>query len=285
MRAPLPERTILVTGSQGFIGRHVVAHLRTTGADVREVPHRPPAGDLTAVAEGATDGIHLGWYAGPGDYLVNVDRNLESFDASVELVRALADAGCSHLVVVGSSAEYGPAPAAVAEDALIAPWSVYGALKASLHLVLRSSLLLPSMTLSWARPFNVVGPGEHEARLIPSVAAALMAGRPFELSAGEQLRDFIDVDDAAAAVAQLCLARASGTFNVSTGVATELRRFLLGLASRLGDSATLVFGRRPYGPNDPMVAVGRNERLLSATPWRRSHSIEDTLDRIAEVWR
>src|SRR6185436_4976208 len=132
--------------------------------------------------------IHLGWYAHPSDYLTAVGPNLRSLDASLELVELLGRRSCRRLVVAGSSAEYGPSSGPLHEDDPIEPWSVYGAAKASLQLLLASSLCPPGLQVTWARLFNLTGPGEHPDRLVPMVVRSLLAGAPVDLSPGEQQR-------------------------------------------------------------------------------------------------
>jgi len=278
------DRLVLVTGSTGFIGTQVVNLLRARGEEVVELRHRWNGLDeLRCQTVGVTDCIHLGWYADPRDYLSSVAENRASFDASLELLHALATCGCRSLVVAGSQAEYAQSDQLLTETGPIAPWSVYGALKASFRLVATSSAAPPTLGVAWARLFNVVGPGEHPGRLVPAAACALLDGRPMDLSPGDQVRDYIDIDDAATALVHLHRERSVGTFNVSTGEGTTLRALLSGLAERLGRPELLRFGARPYGDHDPLRSVGTNARLVG-TGWARQHPVEGMLDRIASYW-
>lgn len=277
-------RLVLVTGSRGFIGREVVRLLRSSGADVVELRSRwHDLGELRRRTDGVTDCIHLGWYAEPRDYLSSTEENRASFNASLDLLEALAEAGCRSLVAVGSQAEYALRDGLLTEEDPTEPWSVYGAFKAGFRLVATSSALPSTLAVAWARLFNVVGPGEHPDRLVPSAARALLGRRPMDLSPGQQVRDYIDVEDVARALVHLHAQRAAGTFNVSTGQGTSLRVFLCGLAERLGSPELLRFGARDYGAHDSMMSVGANVRLLE-TGWVRRHSVDATLDRIAAYW-
>lgn len=277
-------RVVLVTGSGGFVGRPVVGLLKAGGFQVVELPHRwRSADELRGSTQGVTDCIHLGWYAVPGNYLVSVEENLRSFHASLDLLGALGAGGCRSVVVAGTSAEYAPSGRALREDSPIGPWSVYGAMKAGARLVAMSSAVPPTLGVAWGRLFNVVGPGEHPDRVVPSAARALLAGEPMALSLGEQIRDYIDVADAAGALVHLCDRRETGDFNISTGVGTSIRDFLTGLGDRLGRTDLLRFGDRLPAGNDVEVSVGANERLVGSG-WVRQHSLDATLDRIATYW-
>lgn len=228
--------------------------------------------------------VHLGWYADPSDYLTAAEPNLASLRNALDLVDVAAERGCRHLVVVGSSAEYGPSSAPHQEREPTQPWSVYGACKASLHLLLQSSWRPPSIGFAWARPFNLTGPGEHPARLVPTVVRSLLAGEMVALSPGEQVRDFLDVADVASALVGLSEADAEGTYNVCSGRGVTLRGLLTRLAQRAGDPELLRFGARGYGPTEPMVAVGSNRRLREAG-WRPRHDLDGMLDRAVGYWR
>ena len=106
------------------------------------------------------------------------------------------------------------------------PRSVYGASKASFHLLLDSSWRPPSLAVTWARLFNLTGAGEHPDRLLPTVVRGLLAGRSVDLSPGDQLRDYLDVDDVADALVHLASAGVDGAVNVCSGRATSLRELL-----------------------------------------------------------
>ncbi len=249
-----------------------------------ELRHRwRDAEDLQAHIAGVTDCIHLGWYASPRDYLSSVEGNLASLQSSVELLQALAASGCRSLVAAGSQAEYAQSDDPLREDGVVEPRSVYGAAKAGFHLLSTSSMARGTLAVAWARLFNVVGPGEHPDRLIPSAARALLAGRPMDLSPGRQLRDYIDVNDTAGALIHLSNRRVAGPFNICTAEGVTLHDFVAGLGDRLGRRELLRFGARPYGDHEPMKSVGTNERLVG-TGWVRRHSTDDTLDRIVAYW-
>ena len=279
---------MLVTGAAGFIGRRVVRRLRDEGRPVVAVEHRfDDEADLDRVVgrSAVSACIHLGWYADPGDYLVDVDGNLRSLRSSCSLVAWLGRRGVGHLVAVGSSAEYGVSDDAHDEAECPDPWSIYGAAKAAFHQLLRSSMRPDAMAVAWARVFNVTGPDEPPERLIPWVTRSLLAGTAVDLSPGAQVRDYLDVDDVASALTALSSTRAEGTFNVCSGRGVVLRDLLGGVADRLGRPDLLRFGARPYGDHDPAIVVGSAARLRAATGWSPVHDTDAMIDRVVSYWR
>ena len=99
------------------------------------------------------------------------------------------------------------------------------------------------------RLFSVYGPGEDPRRLVPSVVANLLAGRPVALTPGEQVRDFVYVDDVAAALVDAALRPGIDglTVNVGTGVQTSVRDLCLKVAALTGGRRAAALRRRPYG--------------------------------------
>ena len=181
--------------------------------------------------------------------------------------------------MAGSCAEYAPSDAPLTEESPIAPWSVYGAAKASLHLLLDSSMGA-DLEVVWARIFNLTGPGEHPDRLFPWVLHEVAAGRPVALTSGRQQRDFLDVADVARAVATLGAGGVTGTFNISSGQGHALRDLIEQLVPPGSGRELLDFGARPHGEHDPMTMIGDNRRLVECTDWRPRYTIDEVLARV-----
>lgn len=278
---------MLVTGAGGFIGRHVVDHLRSSGVEVLPLAGRwATADDLdVAVGDRVVSGcIHLAWHAGHADYLTNTTANLQSLSSSIELVRWLGRRRVGHLVVAGTGGEYGAQASPHVEDEPPEPSSPYGEAKVELWRILRSGLRPPELTVAWARLFNVTGPGEHRDRFLPTVVRSLAAGEPVDLSSGDQRRDFLDVADVASALGALAQHGSDGTFNVCSGRAVPLRELLTAIGGRLGGTDLLRFGARPRGDHDPDVVAGSNERLIAETGWRPQYDPDAMIDRLVRTW-
>jgi nucleoside-diphosphate-sugar epimerase len=275
---------VLVTGAGGFIGRHVVAACHAQDDDVLEIRHRWSSReelDSLLAARDISRCIHLGWYSDPADYLTNAPENLRSLESSLELVEVLRGRRCEHLVVAGTCAEYAPADRPLREDSRIQPWSVYGAAKASLHLLLTSSFGAGLPALGWARLFNLTGPGENSRRLLPTAARALQAGEKMALSPGLQVRDYLDVRDVASALVHLSSTRSEGSYNVCSGEGVTLRVLLQLLAEACGsDRKLLDFGARGYTSHDSMLTVGDPAQLRN-TGWRPGFDLPLTLADVA----
>jgi nucleoside-diphosphate-sugar epimerase len=279
---------VLVTGAGGFLGRHVVAAVERCGRAPVEVPHRwQQVDDVVRTAEqsGVTSCVHLGWYADPRDYLTAVGPNAASLHDTLALARGLDEVGVERLVVTGSSVEHAPSTEPLAEDAPVVPRTVYGSAKALCHELLRTAERPALTRVTWARLFNVVGPGERPGRILPSVARALLTGTPFDLSEGTQVRDYVDVRDVADALVRLAVPTAPDVVNVGTGVGTALRDVLLAMADQVDGRELLRFGVRPFLPEDNPVVVADTGRLRREVGWVPQRSLQETAADVLDHWR
>lgn len=278
--------TVLVTGAAGFIGSHTVRVCRNSGWDVVGLdrhPARPGAVDEHHVHDSTADqplppslagrrfdaAILLAWPVDPARYLGSTD-NLAALAATNATAEALLAAGCRVVVAAGTCAEYA-APSTQArlrEDDPLGPASLYAACKAAAGTVLAELCRQHAAVGTWARIFNPFGPGEPSARLIPSLVRTVAAGGTFAAGSGVQVRDYLHVDDVAAALA--CAARGGlpGPLNVCSGHGIRLADLMHDAALAAGAPADrVILGARPDRAWDPPSLVGDPSRLMAAG-WR-----------------
>ncbi len=123
--------------------------------------------------------------------------------------------------------------------------------------------------------------GEHDspAKFISYLLQKLKTNEDIDLTAGEQIRDFIyiqDVVSAFKAVIENDEKPAFSEYDVCTGKGISIKE-LAQLAKKIvGSSSTLHFGKLPYRHNEIMSAVGNNESLLNIG-WKCKYSLEDGL--------
>ena len=111
---------------------------------------------------------------------------------------------------------------------------------------------------------------------------AMRRGEVAHFSAGYQRRDFIHVQDAAAAIAAILAAPIEGAVNVASGAAVEVRRFVEIAAQAAGMMDRVVFSTQPLPASEPPVIEGAVERLIGGTGYRPSFTlVEGLADAIA----
>lgn len=229
-----------------------------------ELDARGAAAALLA-AHRPTHLVHLAWYAEPGDYLGSRE-NLRSLSATTDLVAAAVDAGCRRIVAAGSCLEYAASDVPHRESDAPGPESLYAICKHAAHLV-SERVAADRSAFLWARIFYLHGPGEDPRRLMPMVTAQLRQGVPVDLSAGEQVRDYLRVEDVADALAALTCSDAVGVANVCSGMPAPLRTLLGAIGDHLGRPDLLRFGRVPYRDGERMCIAG-DPATLRAIGWR-----------------
>lgn len=289
---------VLLTGASGFIGAHVARWLldqnhelavvalpddpldRLSGLQERIDVLRAPLEESGVIRQFILKFqpdacIHLAWYAEPGQYL-HSSRNLSALTFSLSLFQALGEAGCRRIIGAGTCLEYDTDFGYLREDTPARPVSLYAAAKLSCGLLGDKLASASGVSFAWGRVFYPYGPGEDPRRLVPAAIAALACGRPFEATAGEQLRDYIHVADVASAFCLLAEKGEQGVFNISSGVPVSVRQVLEMLGGLLDRSDLLRFGALPYREDEPPFICGCNDRLKSLG-WRPSFSLAEGL--------
>lgn len=279
-------RPLLLTGATGFVGRHVLRHLRRRGVPARIVVRRNTEHRLqdTTGLEGVVlsediftedaawwrascDGVgtvlHAAWYAEPGRYL-QAPQNLDCLQGTLQLARGAVDAGVRRFVGVGTCFEYdltqGSPPGHFSVTSPLGPTTTYAACKASAYLTLSQWLKTRDVGFAWCRLFYLHGEGEDARRLVPYLRARLSAGEPAELTSGTQIRDFLDVDVAAGLLVDAALGSAHGAYNVCSGEGITVRTLSERIADEYGRRDLLRFGARPDNLVDPPCVVGVQEQ-------------------------
>jgi nucleoside-diphosphate-sugar epimerase len=269
-------KTVLLTGAGGFVGRHCTRHLEARGWTVHAerfdiLDARETSAVIRAVKPDAL--LHLAWYAKHGLYW-NANENFDWLNASVHLLREFIAAGGKRFVGAGTCAEYDWTHGHCDESLTPArPSTVYGACKLSLSAIAGALARREGIGSAWARLFFLYGPHEDPARFVPSVIRSLLAGRPAPCTSGEQVRDFLHVDDAAAALAALVDSDVQGPVNVASGTAVTLAFVAREIAKQTGNADLLQLGALPARAGDPPRLEASTKRLNEEVGWRPRYTL------------
>jgi len=278
------KKTILVTGSTGFVGQHVVKQLLAdgnlivaSGSDitkaarfswpkrVRFVPYTIPLTEDTQNLFdlfGQPDAvIHLAWQGLPNyKATFHLDQNL--FPQFLFLKNLIAN-GLKNLTVIGTCFEYGMQSGSLSESMATAPANPYALAKDSLRRFLEALKDEYDFSLKWVRLFYMYGEGQSANSLIPLLDQAINRGDSvFNMSGGEQLRDYLPVSKVAEYISRIAKqTQVEGVINCCNGQPISVRRLVEEHIRQRRALISLNTGYYPYPDYEPMAFWGDNSRL------------------------
>lgn len=211
-------------------------------------------------------------------------------DGNARLLAGLLCSLDSHkprrFIHTGSCSEYAPAEPGhrLTEDDPVGPSSLYGAAKlcASLYgSALAAERGIPFFNL---RLFGVFGAGEAPHRLVPYLIGKLRQDQPVDLTAGEQVRDWLCVDDVVSALLAAATSESlgpAGVYNICSGEGISVREIAEQVAETMKKPKHLLrFGARAYRPDESLWIVGDNRRFTAATGWLPHVSMAEGIRRM-----
>jgi nucleoside-diphosphate-sugar epimerase len=269
----------LLTGATGFVGRQVLRALGEKDVRVRAVVREGKQCQLeklealesvvttqdlfaesadwwTDVCKDIDAVIHVAWYAEPGKYLQS-PKNLNCLMGTLQMAKGAAQAGVNRFVGIGTCFEYDLAEGLISIDTPILPLTPYAGAKAAAFLALSHWLPLKGVEFAWCRLFYLYGEGEDERRLVPYLRARLAAREIAELTSGKQIRDYLDVTEAARMIVNTVLGHVQGPVNICSGVPITIRQIAEKIADEYGRRDLLIFGAREDNLVDPACVVGK----------------------------
>ena len=300
------DRSVLVTGGNGFIGRHLVRRLLADGHQVALLQRSPdvfdPRSELLRIEAfspkliaAALAGRRFEWVLHLAGYGVRpLDREIEAmFRVNVEATRHLVEVAGAWspraVVIAGSGSEYDleNIEQPVLEDHPLESFKLYGASKAAGTLCATALARARAIPLAVCRLFGPYGPGEPPHRLTSSLVRALRGRDRIPLSHGLQKRDFLfvsDVVEALVKVARVLEAKPQQVIlNVGTGEPISVREFAKRVAAAAGvPRERLGFGDKPLRPDETKLFSGNPAKLRALAGWRPEVSLDEGIRRCLE---
>lgn len=267
-------RKVIVSGATGFVGQHLVPLLLNnnyqviaTARDLKKAVTFDWYKDVqfiacdfheceTTINAGCGVGlIHLAWQGLPN--YKSPSHLEENLPFNYRFVRSLILSGVSHALITGTCFEYGLQSGPIASDTKPAPNNPYAIAKDNLRQQLELLSKEYPFCLQWARLFYVHGKGQNPKSLIPQLEAAINnKDVTFNMSGGEQLRDYLPIAAVAQQLLDLYATNKAGTYNICSGNPISVRRLVEERISASGSTIKLNLGHYPYPEYEPLASWG-----------------------------
>jgi len=268
---------IMVTKTSGFVGRHVVAALLLRGHSVTVVTrhldsleqlawreqvgivacdlHKDYSAVLPRLAE-VEALIHLAWPGLPN--YRNYAHVNENLPADIIFLHEAAQAGLRHLVVAGTCLEYGIQYGPLDESMPTFPTTPYGFSKDALRKSLQLLQGKHPFILQWIRLFYMYGEGQNPNSLLAQLDRSIANKDPvFNMSPGDQLRDYMPVEQVAETFADaLEHPTVQGVINCCSGEPISVREMVEQRCRELGSGIELNRGHYPYPDYESLAFWG-----------------------------
>lgn len=303
---------VLVTGATGFIGANLVRFLQASEHNVTAMIRNSPEEETWRIAE--LNELNIIYYE---DFLPDLQRAVElrsidacihlasygvnyndqdivgivrgNIDLSLNVIKLCYKAEIGRVIMFGSAMEYGNSTNSIAEDFTVDPASLYGAAKASSVIMARTFASSLGIDLTVIRPFGIYGPYEGFHKVIPQMIRACLVNESLELTQGDQVRDYLYVEDLCNAV-DLILRKDAvefrSVFNVSSGTGVTIRDIGKEILHLTGKTDNILrFGEKEYRIDENMYIVGSSDKIKGLVGWYPKIELAEGLRRSIEWYK
>lgn len=270
-------KRILLTGSNGYIGRHVAAELTRMGAVVIAVDMTEDEGVLAeqhiaADIFDSTDALldrldsvpdaclHMAWRNG----FNHMDpSHMEDLSSHYEFLEEIAKSGIKQISVMGSMHEVGYWEGAIDESTPCRPQSLYGIAKNALRESLFLSLDNQQTRLQWIRAFYIYGDDEKSQSIFGKVFRAAKSGeKTFPFTTGTNKYDFLSIGELSNQIARVVMQdEINGIINCCSGTPISLAEAVEGFIERNDLAISLDYGAFPDRPYDSPGVWGDSSKI------------------------
>lgn len=310
MKKNFKNLRVLVSGPDGFIGSHLVRELLNLGAKLYCVVE--PKSSLWRI-EDIRDKVTIIEYDICSPKLKNEIKKINPIKAfhlasfvdarrdisllermsmvnvlgTVNFMSGLGGTDCEAIVNTGTCEEYGDNKAPFKETDLPLPVSPYSASKTAATFycrMLHGSFKMPIVTL---RPFLTYGPGQVSNMFIPSLIESSLKGHDFEMTRGEQTREFNYVTD----IVDGFVRAGSNTkvigriINIGCGKDYKIKDVAGKIVSMTGSGIKLKRGMLSYRGGEARRFYCDNTLATKLLGWKAKVNLDEGLRRTIEWWK
>jgi len=272
---------VIVTGGTGFIGNYVINTLlqknikvTVTGKNIEKAKGKswfnkvefitldlnlPQHENIFKKIASHDKLIHLVWSNLPNyKDLFHFEENLMPH---YFFIKKISELGLKDITVTGTCFEYGMRNGCLSPNMPSDPQNSYALAKDTLRKFLQLLQKENSFMLKWVRLFYMYGEGQSEYSILSQLDKALDNGdKVFNMSGGEQIRDYLPVEEVGNNIVNICLHNSfDGIINCCSGNPISIRELVENHLKNKNKNISLNLGYYPYSDFEPMAFWGENK--------------------------
>lgn len=295
------EKRILVTGGSGYLGRNLIKKLLSLKAlvyslDINDDSQYSDVSyyninlldtkQLNNVIQEIQPSLiyHLAASIDRTRDFSNSNKLFENnLTGTVNLLNALKEFEYENLIFTSTSEVYGGnlIKTPFKEDDNFIPVSPYSLSKYCAEISIKTFSEVHHKNYTILRLFNFIGKGMSKKFFLPQLIDKLERNEDIDMTKGEQLRDFLHIEDILQALVLATTEKAyNEIFNVCSGQGNSIKDLALKLKKLFKSTSIIKFGALPYRENEIWEMVGDNTKIKEKLDFTPKLEIQDLLNEI-----
>lgn len=290
----LENKKVLVVGGNGYLGSFLVKALKNENAQVFVVSNNCDETDTSFITDITNfDETYKIIQKIQPDVVyhlaANISRNRDfsiyesmaavNIQGTLNVLKSLENLD-THFIFTSTSEVYGNNSSPFHEEQIPKPVSPYSLTKISAELSIQTYCNQYQKKFTNLRVFNFYGEHMPESFFIPQMINSLKRGEDFNMTKGEQVRDFLYVGDVVDAL--LLTAKTTDsygeTMNVCSGEGTELSQLAKAVNKTMSTEAKIVLGAIPYRDSEVWEMIGDQTKIKKITGFKPKTTIEEGIE-------